>query len=288
MLRIGTRKSPLALVQARQVAERLGVPHEIVAMTTSGDQLSDRPLSEEGGKGLFTKELEEALLDGRIDIAVHSMKDVATLLPSGLHIPCVLPREDVRDVLICEKATCIADLPHGASFGTSSLRRAAQVLHMRPDLQIVPLRGNVGTRLAKIAQGQAVATMLARAGINRLGLSGIPAHDIPVAECLPAVAQGTIGIECVIANEKIHAMLMALNCAATMAAITCERAFLRVLDGSCRTPIAGYARSEQGMLYFDGLIASPDGTDIRRTSISGLMSDAEALGSQAGEKLRVG
>lgn len=285
-LKIGSRKSPLALAQARQVAELLGVEYEIVGMTTSGDQLADQPLAEAGGKGLFTKELEEALLDGRIDIAVHSMKDVATLLPPGLHIPCVLPREDVHDVLISKRAARIANLPHGASFGTSSLRRAAQLLHMRPDLRIVPLRGNVGTRLAKINMGVADATMLARAGLNRLKLENVPAHNIPVAECLPAVAQGAIGIECRKDRHELLALLSLLHCASTFAAITCERAFLKVLDGSCRTPIAGYAKIEGGLLNFEGLIVNPDGTNMRRTTISGNVADSERLGVEAGKQLR--
>jgi len=285
-LRIGTRKSPLALAQAHEVAARLGVPFEIVGMMTSGDAFVGQPLSELGGKGLFTKELEEALLDGRIDIAVHSMKDMPTELPDGLVIASVLPREDASDVLVCKTATRITDLPQGAKFGTSSLRRAAQVLHVRPDLQIVPLRGNVQTRITKIEQGIADATMLARAGLNRLKLTDIPAHTIPVAECLPAVAQGAIGIECRSDNEVCLALIATVNCADTMAAITCERAFLRVLDGSCRTPIAGYARIQNGMIYFEGLIANSDGTNLRRTTLSGDVIDAEKIGREAGEKLR--
>ena len=282
MLKIGTRKSPLALVQAHEVAARLSMPHEIVGMMTSGDQFLGQPLMDIGGKGLFTKELDEALLEARLDIAVHSLKDMPTVLPDGLIIACVLPREDVHDVLISPHAKHLRDLLEGATFGTASLRRAAQVLHLRPDLKIVPLRGNVETRITKIEQGVADATMLARAGLNRLQLHSIAAHNIPVTECLPAVAQGAIGIECRADNHTLRDMLAAINCAETMAAITCERAFLKVLDGSCRTPIAGYARIEDEMIQFNGLIANPDGTNLRRTHIAGAISDAERLGQEAG------
>jgi len=285
-IRIATRKSPLALAQAHEVAARLGIPHEIIAMSTTGDNITDRPLMDAGGKGLFTKELEEALLAGTADIAVHSMKDMPTVLPHGLIIPCVLPREDVRDVLISTTAKTIGELPQGAKFGTSSLRRAAQLLHLRPDLEIVPLRGNVGTRIAKIEQGVAAATMLARAGLNRLKLTDVPAYDISILECLPAVAQGAIGIECRLDDPKIIQLLADINCPDTMAAVVCERAFLRVLDGSCRTPIAGYAKIENGRLDFHGLIAHPDGTNLRKTSITGAMEDAERLGREAGESLK--
>ncbi len=284
-IKIATRKSPLALAQAKEVSTLLG-GGELVAMTTSGDAFLSQPLSELGGKGLFTKELEEALLAGAVDIAVHSLKDMPTVLPDGLVIACVLPREDVRDVLICKTAARITDLPRGGKFGTSSLRRAAQVLHLRPDLEIVPLRGNVQTRIDKIEGGIADATMLARAGLNRLHIHDITAHTIPVTECLPAVAQGAIGIECRANDAATLKMLAAINCAATMAAVTCERAFLRVLDGSCRTPIAGYARIEDGVLQFNGLIASPDGRDVKRTHIAGDPKDAEMLGKEAGETLR--
>lgn len=285
-LRIGTRKSPLALAQAHEVAAALGLAHSIVGMTTTGDRLTSRPLMEEGGKGLFTKELEESLLDGRVDIAVHSLKDMPTVLPNGLVIAAVLPREDVRDVLISPHAKHLRDLHEGATFGTASLRRASQVLHWRPDLRIVPLRGNVQTRIGKIEQGEADATMLARAGLNRLKLTNIAAHDIPVTECLPAVAQGAIGIECRKDNAALLELLAKVNHADTMAAVICERAFLRVLDGSCRTPIAGYARIENGGLQFNGLIANPDGTNLRRTHISGTVEDAEKLGLQAGLALK--
>ncbi len=290
IIRIATRKSPLALVQANEVARLITAQHphitcEIISMSTTGDNFLGQPLSEIGGKGLFTKELEEALLAGTADIAVHSMKDVATQLPDALEISCVLPREDVRDALICSTVSSIAELPLGASFGTSSLRRAAQLLHMRPDLKIVPLRGNVQTRLDKIAGGVAVATMLAQAGLNRLGLRDIPAYVIPHTECLPAVAQGAIGIESRKNDSRIHKLLAPLNCDNTMRAVLCERAFLRVLDGSCRTPIAGLATITGDLLRFDGLIASMDGASCHRTAIDGMAIDAESLGKEAGKSL---
>lgn len=278
------------MVQAKEVARLISqhwpeITCELLPMSTSGDTYTGH-LSEVGGKGLFTKELQEAMLANKADIAVHSMKDVATVLPEALTISCMLPREDVRDVLICETATRISDLPQGAKFGTSSLRRAAQILHLRPDLEIVPLRGNVQTRLDKIARGDAIATMLAKAGLNRLGLANIPAHTIEVNECMPAAAQGAVGIEHHAYDVRIAEILAPLNCAGTFAAVTCERAFLRVLDGSCRTPIAGLATIEGDKLSFDGLLASPDGSDIRRTRIIGNMADAEALGKEAGERVR--
>ena len=284
-IKIATRKSPLALAQADAVALCLG-GGEILGMTTSGDRFQGQPLSELGGKGLFTKELEEALLDGRADIAVHSLKDMPTVLPDGLVIACVLPREDVRDVLISRHGTTIMGLPRGAKFGTSSLRRAAQLLHLRPDLEIVPLRGNVQSRIDKIENGVADATMLARAGLNRLNIHDDRAHTIPVTECLPAVAQGAIGIECRAGDAKILELLATVNCAETMAAVLCERAFLRVLDGSCRTPIAGYARIEGGVLQFNGLVASHDGREVRRVHGSGAVADAERIGREAGDYLK--
>lgn len=285
-LRIGTRTSPLAMAQAHELAARLGVDHEIIGIVTSGDKSMNQSLSDIGGKGLFTKELEEALIHNHIDVAVHSMKDMPTELPDGLIIPCVLPREDVRDVLISRSAQRISQLPEGSKFGTSSLRRAAQVLHLRPDLEIIPFRGNVQTRITKIEQGIAQATMLARAGLNRLKLSGVPAFDISIDECLPAVAQGAICVECRAEDTATIELLSKINHADTMAAVTCERAFLKVLDGSCRTPIAGYARIDKGMLHFDGLLALPSGQNLRRINVMGPVADAEKIGREAGEKLR--
>lgn len=291
ILKLGTRKSPLALAQANEVARKISknwpeITVQIVSMSTSGDQFLNDSLAAIGGKGLFTKELEEALLEGAIDIAVHSMKDVPTELPDGLVIECVLPREDVRDALISHSATTIADLPKGSVFGTSSLRRAAQIRHLRPDIIIVPLRGNVGTRIAKIERGDAVATMLAQAGLNRLALTNIPATIIPTSECLPAVAQGAIGIESRAGDEQVSAMLAPLHCKDSYAAVLCERAFLRVLDGSCRTPIAGLATISGAHIDFEGLLATNDGTSCKRTHLSGDINDADKIGKEAGEQLR--
>lgn len=289
-LRIGTRKSPLALAQAEEVRAKLlaawpALQIEMVKITTSGDKFLQQPLAEIGGKGLFTKELEEALLAGEIDCAVHSMKDVPTVLPDGLTIGCMLPREDARDALICVSVQSLAELPQGATFGTSSLRRAAQVLMKRPDIRIVPLRGNVQTRLEKIMKGEVDATMLARAGLNRLGLHDIPAYDIPIYQNLPAIAQGAVGVECRAGDARVLELLAPLACAQTEIAVNCERAFLRVLDGSCRTPIAGYAHIEGELLHFSGLKAAPDGTSHQAVAMEGNAREPEALGVRAGEAL---
>ncbi len=291
-LRIGTRKSPLAMAQAHEVRDRLQAAWpelaiEIVPMSTSGDNFLDRPLADIGGKGLFTKEIEEALLDGGIDIAVHSMKDMPTVLPDGLVIGAILPREDVRDRLVGQGLSSLSDLPQGAKLGTSSLRRAAQVLLRRPDIEIVPLRGNVQTRLKKLAEGQMHATMLAQAGLNRLGLADVPGAPLSVDEFLPAVAQGAIGIECRANDEAALAAIAPLNCKNSELAVVCERAFLRVLDGSCRTPISGYARIEGDTLYFNGQVAEPDGSNARSVSVSGKTEDSESIGREAGFKLKL-
>lgn len=290
IIRIGTRKSPLALAQAGLVADRLRaawpeLQAELVTFTTSGDTFLDQPLTEIGGKGLFTKEIEEALLDGGIHIAVHSMKDMPTRLPDGLITGAMLEREDPRDVLIGSGITSLASLPQGAVFGTSSLRRAAQVKMKRPDIQIVPLRGNVQTRLDKLFGGQAHATMLARAGLNRLGLQVAEGTELPVEEFIPAIGQGAIGIECRELDARIREYLAALAHMPTELAVNCERAFLDVMDGSCRTPIAGHAHIDKGELHFSGLIARPDGTASHEVTLSGSPMDADALGRQAGEEL---
>lgn len=293
-LKIGTRKSPLALAQAHLVAEALAEAWpqlaepgaiEVIPIQTSGDNFTDRPLADVGGKGLFTKELEEALLSGGIDIAVHSMKDMPTILPDGLTIGCMLEREDPRDMLLGTSFRTLIDLPHGASFGTSSLRRAAQALMRRPDLNIIPFRGNVQTRLNKLESGEVQATMLAMAGLNRLGLWDVPGHPLNIDEFLPAVAQGAIGVEC---RENDTETLEALSPIAhieTETAVQCERAFLQTLDGSCRTPIAGYAELDGGLLNFRGLIISPDGKKHHEVKLQGPAADAETLGIAAGEEL---
>ncbi|MDX1974988.1 MAG: hydroxymethylbilane synthase [Rickettsiales bacterium] len=283
-LRIGTRKSPLALAQANEVAQKLrqawpGLECELVHIMTSGDQFVDRSLADIGGKGLFTKEIEEALLARTIDIAVHSMKDMPTQLPDGLLISSMLEREDVRDVLVGHNIGTIADMPQGASFGTSSLRRSAQLLMIRPDLRIVPLRGNVQTRLAKIEQGEMHATMLAAAGLNRLGLKHVPGAPLPIEQFLPAVAQGAIGIECREDDVKTRELLQPLAHQATMQAVEIERAFLRALDGSCRMPIAGYARIETGKAHFKGLVLTADG--VKSYADEGAYAIGEAIAAAA-------
>lgn len=289
-LRIGSRASPLAQKQAEIVQQALIRCHpelagytEIISLSTSGDRFIDRPLSEIGGKGMFTKELEEAMLRCDIDIAVHSMKDMATVLPDGLMVAAILPREDARDMLV-GPYTSLRDIPKGARFGTSSLRRAAQLRVLRPDIEIVPFRGNVQTRLKKLEQGQVAATMLACAGIKRLGLK-IEGSALPLAEFLPAVAQGAIGIECRESDSRMRSLLGLIDHTETHKAIRCERAFLKVLDGSCRTPIAGYAHIKNGTIEIKGLIAKPDGSAHHSANMSGSTDDAERLGKELGKKL---
>lgn len=294
-LRIGTRGSPLALAQAHQTRDRLAAAHpalaepgavEIVVIRTTGDAILDRTLSEAGGKGLFTKEIEEALVERRIDLAVHSMKDVPTWLPDGLDICCVLPREDPRDAFFSSKASSIDALPAGAVVGTASLRRQALVLARRPDLKVVPFRGNVDTRLRKLAEGEADATMLAMAGLNRLGIAHRATSVIEPSVMLPAVAQGAIGIEVRTDDAATRALLAPLNCADTMLRITAERALLAVLDGSCRTPIAALAELRPDGLHLDGLVASPDGRQVLRAGRHGGKDDAARIGSDAGQELK--
>jgi hydroxymethylbilane synthase len=294
LLRLGTRGSKLALTQTGLVRDALAraVPEvaapeaiEIVTIRTTGDAIQDRPLSEAGGKGLFVKEIEDALLAGRIDAAVHSMKDMPTAQPAGLVIAAFLPREDARDVLIAGDVTRIADLRQGAVVGTAALRRKAQLLYRRPDLQIVTLRGNVDTRLAKRARGEVEATLLALAGLKRLGLSvGTP---VPEDEMLPAVGQGAVCIECRVDDARVLGWLAGINHAATATSVTAEHAMLAVLDGSCRTPIAGHAIFDKdGALYLRGLIARPDGSELIATDRTGPAADAEAMGREAGEELK--
>jgi hydroxymethylbilane synthase len=290
--RIGTRGSPLALAQANEVRFRLIAAHgldeddvALVVIKTSGDVILDRPLSEAGGKGLFTKEIEEALVAGAIDLAVHSMKDVPTALPDGLEIATVLPREDVRDAFISLTYAALADLPAGAVVGTSSLRRQAQVRRLRPDLTVVDFRGNVQTRLAKLADGVADATFLAMAGLNRLGIAHRATSPIEPADMLPAVAQGAVGIEIRAADDATRAALAPLDDPATAICVRAERAFLAELDGSCRTPIAGLATLDGDRLAFRGAILTPDGTAYHEAARTGDARDAAALGRDAGGEL---
>jgi hydroxymethylbilane synthase len=293
-LKIGTRGSPLALAQAREVRGALlaahpalvAAPPEIVVIKTTGDRVSERPLAELGGKGLFTKEIEEALLGGTVDLAVHSMKDVPTALPEGLCIPCVLPRQDPRDALISREAPSLAALPAGAVVGTASLRRKAQILHARPELTVANLRGNVETRIRKIAEGAADATLLALAGLRRLGLAESARAVLETDEMLPAVAQGAIGIECRSAAEGVRALLAPLDDAETASCIAAERGLLAALDGSCRTPIAALATRIADRVSLRAMVLRPDGSEVHETARLGAAGEAAALGRDAGEELK--
>ena len=292
-LRIGSRGSPLALVQAREVQGRLaqacGLDPARIGITiirTSGDMIQDRPLADAGGKGLFTKEIEEALLAGAIDLAVHSSKDMPAALPPGLVLSAFLPREDARDAFISRKAKTLRDLPKGAAVGTSSPRRQALIKRLRPDLVIVPLRGNVETRLRKIEAGEADATILAVAGLKRLGLLAAATAMLDIEEFLPAAGQGAIGIETRADDTKTNALVARIGDADTATALAAERAFLAVLDGSCRSPIAGHARLSGDTVRFRGLIATPDGSEALEVFREGRRADAAALGADAGRDLK--
>ncbi|PBB88768.1 hydroxymethylbilane synthase [Mesorhizobium sp. WSM3876] len=292
-LKIGTRGSPLALAQAHETRARLmeahGLPEqafEVVVISTSGDRIQDRPLSEAGGKGLFTKEIEEALLDRRIDIAVHSSKDMPTVLPEGLELSAFLPREDARDAFIGKAAQRIADLPHGARVGSSSLRRQALIRRMRPDLEVVMFRGNVQTRLRKLDEGVADGTILAYAGLKRLGLDNVITDLMSLEAFPPAPGQGAIGIESRIGDSAVDRMLAAIRHAPTGQALACERAFLAALDGSCRTPIAGHATVSGEMLTFAGLIISPDGRESHDVRLDGQATAAAEIGAEAARTVR--
>ncbi|WP_222184572.1 hydroxymethylbilane synthase [Geminicoccus harenae] len=291
-LNIGTRGSPLALAQAEIVRAALFQAWPDLAIEdavtikvikTTGDKIQDRTLAELGGKGLFTKEIEEALYAEEIDLAVHSMKDMPTVLPDGLAILAVLPRADVRDLLIGPYGG-LESIPPDAVVGTASLRRQAQLLAHRPDLQVVPLRGNVQTRLAKLARGDVAATFLAKAGLDRMGMHDVPSVPLEPDVMLPAVAQGAIGIEARLDDRRVAELLAPLDDLMTHACIRAERAMLQVLDGSCRTPIAGLARQlADGRLRLDGLVASPDGRRVARTGAEG--SDPLTLGNEVGQEL---
>ena len=296
-IRIGARGSPLARAQAEEVRTRLCAAHpelaepgavEIEAITTTGDRVRDRPLADVGGKGLFTKEIEEALLAGAIDAAVHSMKDMPTWLPDGLIVACLPPREDPRDALLAKGAVALAALPAGAIVGTASLRRTAQLLMRRPDLEVAPLRGNVHTRLRKLAAGEVDAVLLALAGLKRLGLEHeVEAAVLDPSEMLPAVGQGAIGVECRARDGRVRELLAALDHAPTAAAVGAERALLAELDGSCRTPIAALAElDDDDTIHLRALVAKPDGSAVHTASRRGPAADAAALGADAGRELR--
>lgn len=299
VIKIGTRGSPLALAQAYLTRDLLKERHEelreagaieIKIIKTTGDKVLNQPLADIGGKGLFTKEVDEALLDGRVDIAVHSMKDVPTYLPAGTILPCNLPREDVRDAFISPVGNSLADLPDNAVIGSASLRRRAQILAKHPTFDVVNFRGNVQSRLRKLEEGDVTATLLAYAGLRRLDLQDKITAVLPLDEMLPAVAQGAIGIACREGDESMMAYLDTLNHPDTYTAVVCERAFLTALDGSCRTPIAGHAlRGPEGNLVFSGLIAHPDGIEVHKISDLTTSFDNESavlLGEEAGKMLK--
>ena len=285
-LRIGTRGSPLALAQAHETRDRLMAAtglspdaFEIVVIRVTGDAVQDRPLNQIGGKGLFTKEIEEALLAGDVDIAVHSMKDMPVLQPEGLSLDCFLPREDPRDAFVTlDDHAGLADLPEGAVVGTSSLRRRAQLLARRPDLKVVEFRGNVQTRLSKLSQGIAGATFLAIAGLNRLGYRDVPARPIPPDAMLPAIAQGAIGVERRTGDDRVREMLALIHDRDTGLRLAAERAFLKGLDGSCQTPIAGLAEIEDGRLRMRGEILRPDGSRVLSDDTTGPIEEGADIG----------
>lgn len=294
-VRLGTRGSPLARAQAALVGEALrrAVPKlahadaiETVVIRTTGDRITDRPLADLGGKGLFCKEIEAALLDRRIDLAVHSVKDLPTRLPAGLVLGAMLEREDPRDALIARAATSIDELPKGALVGSASLRRRVQLLAARPDLRVEPLRGNVQTRLRKLAQGGIDATLLAYAGLKRLGLEHVASAVLAPDAFVPAVGQGAIGIECREDDAAMRACLGAIDHQPSSVCVHAERAFLEALDGSCHTPIAGYAEIEGDRLHLCGLIGRPDGSECLRAERTGAPGDGAALGLDAGRELR--
>ncbi|MDB5406135.1 MAG: hydroxymethylbilane synthase [Rhodospirillales bacterium] len=294
-IRIGTRGSPLALAQAREIRARLIAAHpalaepeaiEIVVISTTGDRVVDRNLAAIGGKGLFTKEIEQALSDGGIDLAVHSMKDVPTVLPDGLVIDCFPPREDPRDALFSASGGGLESLAPGAVVGTSSLRRQALLLYARPDLRIVPFRGNVETRLAKLAAGRVDATLLAVAGLKRLGKEHLVTTILPPEIMLPAAAQGAIGIERRLDDSRISRLLEPLDDATTNWQVTAERALLAELDGSCRTPIGALATIGGASLRLAALVIELDGTGRHAVEITGAIEDAERIGRQAGMQLK--
>nr|WP_316656736.1 hydroxymethylbilane synthase [uncultured Gellertiella sp.] len=291
--RIGTRGSPLALAQAYETRDRLMAAHglsadrfDIVVMSTMGDRITDRSLAEIGGKGLFTEELEQKLSSGDLDFAVHSSKDMPTRLPEGLHISAYLPREDARDAFVGRTAARLLDLPRGATIGSSSLRRQALIRRLRPDIEVITFRGLVDTRLRKLAEGQVDATLLAYAGLRRLGKQDVLTELLDAEEFPPAPAQGAICIESRIGDARVDGLLSAVNHRDTFDAVSCERAFLSALDGSCRTPIAGYATVTGDDLRFSGMILTPDGTKSHRIHAEGKRGEADLIGIRAGEDIR--
>ncbi len=288
-IRIATRKSPLALWQARHMAkllsERHGLPTELVDMTTEGDRFLAAPLSRIGGKGLFVKEIEQAVIDGRADIAVHSLKDMTSVIPEGLSLACIPIREDPRDAFVGRKGPKLFELPQGARVGTSSLRRSCQILERRPDLQIVSVRGNVQTRLKKMEEEDLHGIVLALAGLRRLEMEDRITEILPTDDSLPAVGQGALGVECRADDPEVQAWLAALEDEPTRIATTAERAFLARLEGGCTVPLAGHARVENGTVRLRGLVGRPDGTKVVRGDREGKVSDAAAIGTALAEAL---
>jgi hydroxymethylbilane synthase len=294
-LRIGTRGSPMALRQTTLVRDRLVAAHpglaaddavEIVTIRTTGDRVQDRRLAEIGGKGLFAKEIDEALIAGRVDLAVHSLKDLETWLPDGVEIACVPPRDDPRDAFLSPRAASLEALPQGAVVGTASLRRQAQLLRRRPDLRVVPLRGNANTRIRKLEAGEVDATLLALCGLERIGLVHLATEILPPEIMLPAVGQGALAVECRAGDDRVRQLLGPLHDLRTAACVAAERAMLAVLDGSCHTPIAGLATLDGDRLTIEGLVLTPDGSAEIRARRSGIMADAAAIGTELGEELR--
>ncbi|MBB3999806.1 hydroxymethylbilane synthase [Aureimonas pseudogalii] len=292
LVRIGTRGSRLALAQAEEVRARLmaalgleEAAFEIVVLSTAGDRIQDRALAEVGGKGLFTQEIEEALLDGRIDLAVHSSKDMATAVPDGLALTAYLEREDVRDVFIGRRVRAIADLPQGARVGSASLRRQALLRRMRPDLDLAIFRGNVQTRLAKLERGEVEGTLLALAGLKRLGIPEVATEILDIARFPPAPGQGAICVQSRRGDARTDAMAAAIDHRDTHEVLVAERAFLAVLDGSCRTPIAAHGTLTGDTFSFHGMILSPDGRQVHETRVAGSRADARPLAEDAATRL---
>lgn len=289
-IRIATRKSPLALWQANHVRDALlarnaGVDIELLTMSTQGDKILDTPLSKVGGKGLFVKELELGMLEGRADMAVHSMKDVPVDFPDGLGLAAILPREDPRDALISNKFSSLDELPQGARVGTSSLRRQCQLRSRRPDLEVLDLRGNVNTRLKKLDNGEYDAIMLAAAGVKRMGWEQRISELLPPENFLPAIGQGAIGIEIRSDDEKIRLLVSALNDEQTAIRVQAERSLNEALDGGCQVPIAGYAEISHGVILLRALVGSPDGREMVQGVISGKPEDAVELGQVLAQDL---
>ncbi|OTG76426.1 hydroxymethylbilane synthase [Acinetobacter terrae] len=290
ILKIATRQSPLALWQAEHIRARLEALHadlkvELVTFVTQGDKILDTPLAKIGGKGLFVKELEAALLDGRADLAVHSMKDVPMALPEGLSLPVICEREDPLDAFVSNTYHSFDELPQGAKVGTSSLRRKTQILKQRPDLNIIDLRGNVGTRLSKLDSGLYDAIILASAGLKRLGLADRIRHTLQPEISLPAVGQGALGLECRATDQAVLDLILPLLHAETDICVRAERAFNAYLEGGCQVPIAGYAILNQGQLHIEGRVGSVDGLTLLKVELSGTPEQAEQLGVSLAQKL---